>query len=392
MPAPGPVSAPAPVASSLVAAPKQLVGDWTLAEKLTAIVVFTADSRKLTDGARQQLKHMLSDPTFVAWLVGSLLVWFVAHFFVVGEVIDMLLAGAALVLGGVGIVMAVQSLVGAAHLIGQFVEVTRAATDENDLKKAADILAEIIVMIGLTVLIAALTHATTRATSSGLEAKGSVKRPPPERAPKAERLQERPKSEGGGKTKTEAQLDQMYEKAPAAKAEIDQMAAEIANEHGGTVAKAPVKSKARALEKANNDYGGDASKVSDLARNTIVVPKEKLPDVASALKDKGARVKEITPEVDKEFGYSGINAKVETKAGITGEVQANSPEMIFAKEKPEIAREILGKDQNDAIAQKYGVPGGKGHELYEKARILPQDSPERAALAKESREYYDNFR
>jgi hypothetical protein len=30
--------------------------------------------------------------------------------------------------------------------------------------------------------------------------------------------------------------------------------------------------------------------------------------------------------------------------------------------------------------------------LYEKARILPQDSPERAALAKESREYYDNFR
>ncbi|MBR0851106.1 hypothetical protein JQ543_25405 [Bradyrhizobium diazoefficiens] len=203
MPAHAPVSAPAPVASAAVSAPKRLVGDWTIAEKLTAIVILTADSQKLTDDARQQLKQMLSDPTFLAWLVGSLLVWFVAHFFVVGEVIDMLLAGAALVLGGVGIVMAVQSLIGAAHLIGQFVEATRAATDENDLKKAADILAEIIVMIGITVLIAALTHATTRATSSGLEAKGSVKRPPPERAPTVERLQERPKSGSDTPPKTE---------------------------------------------------------------------------------------------------------------------------------------------------------------------------------------------
>jgi hypothetical protein len=45
---------------------------------------------------------MLSDPKFVAWLVGSLLVWFVAQFFVVGEIFDMLLAGAALSLSGAG--------------------------------------------------------------------------------------------------------------------------------------------------------------------------------------------------------------------------------------------------------------------------------------------------
>jgi hypothetical protein len=209
MPWQGPVRAPAPIAVSMVkpvatppptmvdrsvvGGPKRLIGDWTIAEKLTAVVMFTADSRKLSDDARQQLKQMLSDPTFVAWLVGSLLVWFVSQFFVVGEILDMLLAGAALVLSGVGIVFAVQSLIGAAHLIGQFVEAVRTATDENDLKRAADILAEIIVMIGITVLIAALTHATTRATSSGLEAKGSVKKPPPERAPTVEKLQERPK-------------------------------------------------------------------------------------------------------------------------------------------------------------------------------------------------------
>lgn len=191
---------PARVDSSVISAPKRLVGDWTIAERLTAIVMFTADSRKLSDDARQQLKQMLSDPTFVAWLVGSLLVWFVSHFFVVGEIIDMLLAGAALVLGGVGIVMAVQSLVGAAHLIGQFVEATREAKDENDLRKAADILAEIIVMIGITVLIAALTHATTRATSSGLEAKGSVKQPPSAREGTGDATLGRRGSGGNGPT------------------------------------------------------------------------------------------------------------------------------------------------------------------------------------------------
>jgi hypothetical protein len=185
--------APAPVDRSIIGSPQKLVGDWTIAEKLTSIVMRAADSRKLSLDTQQQLKGMLSDPKFVAWLVGSLLVWFVAQFFVVGEIFDMLLAGAALVLSGAGIFFALQSLVGAAHLIGQFVDATRSAKDEKDLDAAADILAEIIVMIGITVLIAALTHATTPATSEGQRV-STVKKPPPERTPPVERLQERPGS------------------------------------------------------------------------------------------------------------------------------------------------------------------------------------------------------
>jgi hypothetical protein len=177
---PAATKTPTPVDRSVIAAPTKAIGDWTIAEKLTAIVVRTADSRRLSLDAQQQLKGMLSDPKFVAWLVGSLLVWFVAQFFVVGEIIDMLLAGAALVLSGAGIFFALQSLVGAAHLIGQFVEATRNAKNEADLDAAADILANIIVMIGITVLIAALTHATSRATSEGAKV-STVKRPPPER-------------------------------------------------------------------------------------------------------------------------------------------------------------------------------------------------------------------
>jgi Na+-transporting methylmalonyl-CoA/oxaloacetate decarboxylase gamma subunit len=184
----------ASVDRSIITPPKKAVGDWTIAEKLSAIVVRTADSDKLSHDTQQQLKGMLSDPKFVAWLVGSLLIWFVSHFFVVGEILDMLLVGAALVLSGVGIFMALESLIGAAHLIGEFVEATRRAKDEKDLDAAADILANIIVLIGITVLIAALTHATTRATSTGKKV-SSVKKSPPERVAKVEKLQERP-SEG----------------------------------------------------------------------------------------------------------------------------------------------------------------------------------------------------
>src|SRR5262249_7966166 len=72
---------------------------------------------------------------------------------------------------------------------------------------------------------------------------------------------------------TEQQLDSMLEKAPAAKQEIDQLAKAVADENGGSVSEAPIKSRARALEKAENDYQGDASRLKDLARNTVVVPK-----------------------------------------------------------------------------------------------------------------------
>ena len=197
---PAAARAPAPVDRSVIASPKKAIGDWTIAEKLGAIVVRAADSRKLSLDTQQQLKGMLSDPKFVAWLVGSLLVWFVAQFFVVGEIFDMLLAGAALILSGAGIFFALQSLVGAAHLIGEFVEATRSAKDEKDLDAAAAILAEIIVMIGITVLIAALTHATTRATSEGQKL-STVKKPPPERTAPVERVTERPKT-GEVSTKT----------------------------------------------------------------------------------------------------------------------------------------------------------------------------------------------
>lgn len=197
---------------------------------------------------------------------------------------------------------------------------------------------------------------------------------------------------GGGKQATaERDLAEMMNKAPAAKAEIDALAEGVASKTGGTVAKAPIKSQGRALEKIMNDYDGDASKIKDLARNTIVVPKERIPEATALLREQGVAIKEIQAS-PQSLGYSGVNGTVKTASGITGEVQVNSPEMIYAKESPANARAILGDQAYDGIANQVGVPGGRGHALYEEYRSLPSGSPRGAEIEQESMEYYDHVR
>jgi len=123
---------------------------------------------------------------------------------------------------------------------------------------------------------------------------------------------------------------EVYAKAPAAKLEIDTIADEIAEMFGGQVAKAPIKSQDRATQKIMNDYDGDATKIKDLARNTIIVSPEKMDAVAAELAKRGANVKVINGTTDP-LGYSGVNSTIKTQAGIFGEVQVNTPAMIYAR-------------------------------------------------------------
>ncbi|MDH0747879.1 hypothetical protein N5D61_16205 [Pseudomonas sp. GD03842] len=191
--------------------------------------------------------------------------------------------------------------------------------------------------------------------------------------------------------KTRPTFDEIYAKAAAAKAEIDAAADEIAARYGGTVAKAPIKSRARALEKIANDYGGDPTKIKDLARNTIIVPADKIASVTNELAQRGAKVKIIDGATDP-LGYSGVNSSFMTKAGIPGEIQVNSPQMIFAKEPEALARNLLGNDTYDAVASKAGVPGGLGHSYYEDWRTMNPTSTGAEAIAKQSKVYYDTVR
>ena len=191
--------------------------------------------------------------------------------------------------------------------------------------------------------------------------------------------------------KTPKTFEEVYAKAPAAKAEIDTIADDIAAQYGGKVAKAPIKSEARAREKIDNDYGGDATRIKDLARNTIIVESDQINSVAAELGKRGANVKVIEGAAN-EMGYSGVNSTMQTRAGIPGEIQVNSPEMIYAKEPEPLARVLLGDDTYNAVAAKTQVPGGLGHKYYEDFRVLDKASPEAQAIADKSKAYYEAVR
>ena len=46
--------------------------------------------------------------------------------------------------------------------------------------------------------------------------------------------------------------------------------------------------------------------------------------------------------------------------------------MIYAQHKPDIARAILGEKRYAEVTAKSGVPGGRGHDLYEEIVTLPE--------------------
>jgi hypothetical protein len=136
------------------------------------------------------------------------------------------------------------------------------------------------------------------------------------------------------KSQTELQLDEMYAKAPKAKEEIDALADSIAKKTGGRVAKAPLKGRERAMEKAMKDYAGDASRIQDLARNTIIAEDQnQYGKTVELLKQQGAKIKTHSADTHP-LGYSGTNAFIKTEAGISAEIQVNTPEMIYAKRNP----------------------------------------------------------
>lgn len=189
-------------------------------------------------------------------------------------------------------------------------------------------------------------------------------------------------------------LDEAYAKAPEAKEHIDSVSDEIASDVGGTVAKTDIKGRDRAEEKAAQDYGGDASRVTDIARNTIVAPdyesyQRAIDSIRS--RDDVVALKE-TKEGDDPTGYTGAIAKIKTPNGHVAEIQVNTPDMIYAKEPEDVARKILGDEKYTELQKTLGIEGGEGHSLYEKMRSKDKSSPAYKALAEQSKVYYNAIR
>ena len=190
------------------------------------------------------------------------------------------------------------------------------------------------------------------------------------------------------------QVRKVYASAPEAKKHIDDIADTLAEKIGGKVAKTPLKNVERAIQKVHDKYRDDASKLTDIARNTVVSDNPKMfqHHVDSLKSYKGTKEFEFREASSDPLGYSGANFKIKTPNGHIAEIQVNTPEMIYAKEPEETTRNILGDKEYERVKEKVGgIESGKGHKYYEKWRVMKfQDptNPDIAKLEEESRNYY----
>ncbi|WP_024878095.1 hypothetical protein [Methylosinus sp. LW3] len=136
-------------------------------------------------GTTKQAFAELIEPKALATTVEVLALWAISHAFGAGEAIDAVLLAAGLYFGGA-------QVWGGLHALFHALDLIRMAQSVTQLDEAAAIFAEGVTKLGIAVLIAALTHGATKKAARWTEKKPSLRNTPQERAPKAERFEERP--------------------------------------------------------------------------------------------------------------------------------------------------------------------------------------------------------
>lgn len=190
-------------------------------------------------------------------------------------------------------------------------------------------------------------------------------------------------------------LNELIGKAKEAAPELDQWGKDLATKYGANVTDINLKSEGSILRKVNSEEGGDLTKIKDAVRNTVVHENtDQIKGIIDDLKNDGRflRAKSQNHETDP-LGYSGNIVNVRLSNGQIGEIQVNTPKMIYAKEKPEDAIRTIGQAKYDQIKKQTGLEGGKGHTIYEEYRRLDRmkDGKRMRELEKESKNYYKNF-
>lgn len=152
-------------------------------------------------------------------------------------------------------------------------------------------------------------------------------------------------------------LMRMYDDAARVKPVLDARLAEVADSIGAELKLAAIKGVDRAEAKVMADYGGDATKLKDLVRGTVVV--RRLGDVERALSelqsrfevlDSGFRNGLTKPSTDPT-GYRDVklNALVD---GHVVEIQINVPEMLVAKKEAHKLYERVAEIDRKATLEK----------------------------------------
>lgn len=177
------------------------------------------------------------------------------------------------------------------------------------------------------------------------------------------------------KITVESSISEIVKRASSVGDEVQSTAERIAIKNGGYVTPINFKSTTSITRKVITE-GITPYDIKDAVRTTIIVPKSRIEDVLEELyKTEGfLRLKRQKPE--SFMGYSGNIVNIRTTNGLTAEIQVNTERMIFAKERPEDAKRILGKKRWEEIHNETGMEGGLGHKYYEQWRILDKSSNE----------------
>ncbi|WP_195630295.1 hypothetical protein [Bacteroides finegoldii] len=131
--------------------------------------------------------------------------------------------------------------------------------------------------------------------------------------------------------------------------------------------------------------------IKDSVRTTIIVPKSQIDQVLNELSESDSFVRLKRQKPESFMGYSGNIVNIQTSNGLIAEIQVNTERMIYAKEKPEDAKKILGEERWKEIRKQTDMEGGLGHKYYEEWRILDKADKKAQKIAEKSIEYYSHF-
>ena len=207
---------------------------------------------------------------------------------------------------------------------------------------------------------------------------------------------------GGISAKLEKRLSLARKYGPTTQA----IAERIAAKYGGYTTPINYKSYNSAMRKVTNEQGGDVTELKDLARTTIIVPKDKIDNVIRDLKAEKhfGRYKQQTP--DTMEGYSGNIVNLKFGKDFYTEIQVNTEKMIYAKERMSDAVRVIGAQRYRQIFNETKIPGGWGHSMYEDFRAISNKNRRGMTVKKgkakgetnknyitrqNSRDYYDIF-
>lgn len=205
------------------------------------------------------------------------------------------------------------------------------------------------------------------------------------------------------------EIEDVKKRAKESGDQVDQVGKEYAKKLNGTVTPINYKSFDSIKRKLIDELipKGDGIKdLKDSVRNTVLIKNKDLEKAKEFLENdplfsskNGGRFKvQNGPEY---YGYRGIITNYTTQNGIIAETQFNTPGMIYAKVSKREALFLMSEEQYDNILKTTGIEGGKGHDYYEKIRVLAakkdngniskNELSELDDTIKESVDYYSNF-